>query len=431
MKTASRTALLFTTVATTAALAGAGCEPAFPEDSQSDSVVSDPHALTGLAPQLTGVSPSLGPDIGGTSIVLTGRNFRPGASVRFGDATAYDVTVVSSTQIKLTLPASTGTFGRVPVKISLPDGKTASRADLFAYYSDVLSFKLPHMQRARAVSLIVGDFNGDGFNDFAMDTGATKSVDVYLGKGDGSFQSPLSYVLPNEPMGLTLLDVDGDGKRDILVCLPDGNNIAVLPGKGDGTFGAAKVSASIAGVFAAIPVDFNKDGKIDLGVVGSRSRGIGVMLGKGDGTFGASVEYSVGSGGFSTPSPAYCDSADMNGDGKPDLVVQSQAFDTMLSVLLGNGDGTFQPAKVYSSFGFASSPSGLVLGDFNGDRVVDVRTGAAEGGVRVKGRDVRELLGGRGHRHPRRGVERRVGSQAHSRPPWLHGSESAAVLAAG
>ena len=79
--------------------------------------------------------PALGPDTGYVDIVLTGRNFRPGVTVQFAGTPVSGVTVVSSTQLKVSLPAKPGLLGRVPVRITLPDGRFVERSDLFAYYS--------------------------------------------------------------------------------------------------------------------------------------------------------------------------------------------------------------------------------------------------------------------------------------------------------
>src|SRR4029077_1762672 len=83
--------------------------------------------------------------------------------------------------------------------------------------------------------------------------------------------------------------------------------------------------------------DFNGDGKLDLVVVNNLSASVSVLLGKGDGTFQAAVNYGVGLGIISVAV------GDFNGDGKLDLVVGGVvATNSNISVLLGNGDGTFQ-----------------------------------------------------------------------------------------
>ncbi len=110
--------------------------------------------------------------------------------------------------------------------------------------------------------------------------------------------------------------------------------------------------------------DFNGDGKPDLVVTGPGNH-ISVLLGNGDGTFQTAVSYTAG------VSPESVAVGDVNGDGKPDLVVGSSVGGTV-SVLLGNGDGTFQPAVNYST---SSNGSFCVaVGDFNGDGKPDIVT---------------------------------------------------------
>src|SRR6267143_1581467 len=103
--------------------------------------------------------------------------------------------------------------------------------------------------------------------------------------------------------------------------------------------------------------DFNGDGKLDLAVTNSGSYSVSVLLGNGDGTFRAAANYGVGF------LPLSVTSGDFNGDGKPDLAVANQGSNNV-SVLLGNGDGTFQTAVSYS---VGSHPVSGTRGYFNGD----------------------------------------------------------------
>src|SRR5437879_1142286 len=128
-----------------------------------------------------------------------------------------------------------------------------------------------------------------------------------------------------------------------------------------GGFGAASV----------VVADVNGDGKPDLVIANCDSTAnscyqlptgngvVGVLLGNGDGTFQPALVYD--SGGLGATSVAV---ADVNGDGRPDLVVANFSSNT-LAVLLGNGDGTFQPAITYGSGGV--HPSSVAVADVNGD----------------------------------------------------------------
>src|SRR5215469_16765857 len=118
--------------------------------------------------------------------------------------------------------------------------------------------------------------------------------------------------------------------------------------------------------------DFNGDGKLELVVANSADNNVSVLLGKGDGTFQPAVNYRVGS------SPWSAAVGDFNGDGKLDLVV-SNSGDNNVSILLGRGDGTFQAAMNY---GAGTNPTLVVVGDFNGDGKLDLAT-ANEGSNNV------------------------------------------------
>jgi hypothetical protein len=142
-------------------------------------------------------------------------------------------------------------------------------------------------------------------------------VTVFLGKGDGTFGKPAHYRVGSGTWTLVLGDFNGDGNLDMAV-LPIGgeNKIYVLLGNGDGTFGKAKAYRS--GMFpgSMASADFNGDGILDLAVAnvtGPKPSHISILLGNGDGTFQPPIAFPVG------VNPASLITADFNHDGKPDL----------------------------------------------------------------------------------------------------------------
>jgi hypothetical protein len=164
------------------------------------------------------------------------------------------------------------------------------------------------------------------------------------------------------PSGLATADFNRDGKLDLLIASGGGGtNVSVLLGKGDGTFQTPATYAAGPLPSAVTVADFNGDGKLDVAVGNSNGNNssISILLGNGDGTFQAAVNYSV------PCCPSSVTAADFNEDGKLDLVAATNAA----SVLLGNGDGTFQSVLNY---GTASSPGGVAVGDFNGDGHLDL-----------------------------------------------------------
>jgi FG-GAP-like repeat len=170
-----------------------------------------------------------------------------------------------------------------------------------------------------------------------------------------------------------IADVNGDGKPDLIVANANNSTVGVLLGNGDGTFQAALSSDVVQGAVSLAVADINGDGKLDLlvsnGCDNSCSQGISnstvaVLLGNGDGTFQPAVTYA--SDGRGTDSIGV---ADVNADGKADVVVTNFASNT-LAVLLGNGDGTLRPALTFDSGG--DSPLSVALADLNGDGSPDL-----------------------------------------------------------
>ncbi len=246
--------------------------------------------------------------------------------------------------------------------------------------------------------IAAADVNGDGKADIVVTNQCTTSsncsqgvVGVLLGNGDGTFQAPTTYSTNNNGETVVLADVNGDNKLDIVLAAQCGDSnctagaVNVMLGNGDGTFQSA-VSYNSGGTYAlGVAVgDTNGDGKPDIVVANecqsnsSCSNGIvSVLLGNGDGTFQPAVNYN--SGGQSAEA---LQAADVNGDGKLDIVVENSCAsnncsNSAMSVLLGNGDGTFQTALttlVPQSEGWQT----IVVGDFNGDHKLDVASGASD-----------------------------------------------------
>ncbi|HUI84292.1 MAG TPA: VCBS repeat-containing protein, partial [Candidatus Binatia bacterium] len=212
--------------------------------------------------------------------------------------------------------------------------------------------------------VVVADFNGDGKPDLAVAEESSGAAGILLGNGDGTFQPVVNYATGVSPWSIAAGDFNGDGKLDLVTANLVSNNVSVLLGNGNGTFQSAlNYSAGINPSSLAIG-DFNHDGKADLAVADMGSNSVSVLLGNGNGTFQAPVSYGVG------PNPISVVAADLNGDSKTDLVVaDNNNFSSELTVLLGNGDGTFQPGTNYS---IGNAPGSLAVADLNGDGRLDI-----------------------------------------------------------
>ncbi len=244
------------------------------------------------------------------------------------------------------------------------------------------------------VAVVIADLNGDGHLDLIVANQSQCSncinggVSVLFGNGNGTFQSPVTYSSGGvAATSVAVGDLNGDGHLDVVVtnqyqCQSCGTGqVSVLLNQGDGTLNAPVTYSS--GGYAALSVaigDVNGDNESDLIVTNlclhSYNCGDGivkVLLGKGDGTFRSAGTYS--SAGYGAASVAI---ADVNGDGKPDLLVDNTCKTTSncgqggVSVLLGNGDGTFQNAVAHSSGG--ENATSIAIADLNNDGKPDVVT---------------------------------------------------------
>lgn len=183
-----------------------------------------------------------------------------------------------------------------------------------------------------------------------------------------SFLSPIKSSVILGTDSIVIADVNHDGKPDLV--LADRMEVGIMLGNGDGTFQHETVYDS-GGNWAAVAVgDLNGDGKLDIAVANSdpSSDLLGVLLGNGDGTFQPVQIYHSGS-----PSPQWIALADVNGDGKLDVIVNNSTCadsctNSVVSVLLGNGNGTLRAAKTFNS-GMAL---GFVVADVNGDGKADL-----------------------------------------------------------
>src|SRR6266403_396332 len=242
-------------------------------------------------------------------------------------------------------------------------------------------------------SMAKGDFNGDGIPDiavagFACANGSglpANSIAVYLGKGDGTFKPPVYYSGGPCPYEVVVGRVRGNNAPEDLIVVDGGvgNNVTVLLGNGDGTFQSPITAASFVGGITAVAVgDLNGDGKPDLAVAAYGGSGtqqgildtVAILLGNGDGTFQPPTFYK------SINNPYAIAVGDFNKDGKLDVVLMNPEG---LYLSLGNGDGTFLPGyvileepttliSVNPPGPILNGPYSFLVADFNGDGNLDI-----------------------------------------------------------
>jgi hypothetical protein len=328
------------------------------------------------------------PGAAGFTLAVNGAGFVASSTVNW-NGSPLATNFISSAQLTATVPASdvaTASTASVTVVSAGPGGGVSNTQYFSIAVPGTSASFLPGVLYdsggASAMSVAIADVNGDGKPDLLV-ANTDGEIGVLLGNGDGTFQPVVSYSAGGAYTdSVAVADVNGDGKPDLVVANYDGGtdgngSLAVLLGNGDGTFQPA-VTYGLQGGSVLWPesvavADVNGDGKLDLITVLYGSQ-VNVLLGNGDGTFQPAVSYGTGCCNKSSLTIA-----DVNGDGKPDILIVF-AFcggcnpqDGQVGVMLNNGDGTFQPEVLYASGG--DYPDSITVADVNGDGRPDLVVG--------------------------------------------------------
>ncbi len=215
-------------------------------------------------------------------------------------------------------------------------------------------------------SLASNDFNGDGVPDFAISNTTSNTVTVLLGDGDNTFTERKVTNVGSGPEGVAVGNLNGDSNLDAAVADFTANSVQVLFGNGDGTFTTGPTLATGTGPTSVAIGDFNNDGILDIATANSANT-VSVMLGTGDGNFGTHVDYAIGNTGTCSGGIGLA-AANLTNNGDLDLVATNCNANTV-SVLLGNGNGTFQTHQDYP---VGTTPVAVAIADFNNNGILDL-----------------------------------------------------------
>ncbi|CAF1313567.1 unnamed protein product [Rotaria sordida] len=278
-----------------------------------------------------------------------------------------------------------GIYGSRPVFVAITDFNKDNQSDIaIANYGTnnvlILSqyFVKPSVRQtnylveknSRSSSVVIYDFNNDNRLDLLVNNFNNDSLLLLTGNDDGTFKRTTTYSTgyKSAPKHICIGDFNNDNRMDIVTANYGSDSVGILLAQGNGTFsnvttyfvsyGSAPWSVDVG--------DFNNDSRLDVVTTNFRSGSLSVLLGQGNGSFGKAMTYSANI----IVQPVSVAVGDVNNDKKLDIVITDGSSD-IVGVLLGYGNGTFSNVMTYV-VGRSSAPNGISLFDLNNDNHLDL-----------------------------------------------------------
>jgi FG-GAP-like repeat len=338
-------------------------------------------------------------------------------SVATGDVNGdgrIDLALAGNSSVTVLLNRGNGTFpntavyatGRTPTSVAIGDVNGDGKPDLAVANRDSVdvsvllnnengTFAPPVNYFNPGESVGIADFTGDGRPDLIV-AKSPDTISVSPNRGSGAFAAPIVYAAGVTPQSITAGDIDGDGQADWAVANIFAGDVSVVLNKGNGVFTNAVTYPTGLGATAVAIGRIDDDGRTDIAVANSGGvpntgmsnvspGNVSVLFGNGAGTFGVALNLNAGT------APSGVAIGDLNGDGRADLAIANRgasgaggaggvsgASAGSVSVILSNGNRTFAAAINYPA---GTMPSGIAVGDLDGDGKPDVAVANHGGGI--------------------------------------------------
>ena len=344
-------------------------------------------------PTITSVNPMIG--YPASSVTITGADFNPVAAdniVYFG-ATQAVVTAATTTALTVTVPTG-ATYMPVSVLNTTAQQAAYSKYGFLSsynnstYISGILNFgtRVDFTTGSSPFDMAVADLDGDGKPDLVVANYSSNTVSVYHNTSTtgslvaGSFAAKVDFNTGSAPRGVTIGDVDGDGKPDIVVANYSSNTVSVFRNTAtSGIIASSSFATKVDFTTSANPIsvsinDIDGDGKPDLVVANSNASSISILRNTSaagsitTASFSSRVDFTTAS------SPWHVNTGDLDGDGKPEIVVANSGASSVsvFHNIATPGNITTGSLAAKTDFTTGTTPYRVAIADIDGDGKPDL-----------------------------------------------------------